>query len=430
MKNFYKALLVACLLPILSFGQSNYKPGYVVTLKGDTLRGFIDYKEWNASPTAINFKTVIADSKSRKLTPEEIKFFNVNGLESYQRYTGPISMDATDVNHINNGRDTSFRTATVFFKVLQKGANLALYSYTDDLKLRLYVGESPRYVPVELGYRIYYNYGAEASGQQRGATVNENTYMRQLFGFANKYQVLDNDLQASIEHTGYNGDGVLKIVSKVNHISKAEYQKAHTSGAHKFNLFLGVAANIDNMTTSASSPYYNAGGRSVTSINPAVSFGINLFANPSTRQLQFRLELSANQSHYKSLYDSKVDPQIPTRASFDEFAFSFAPQLIYNFYNAENFKVYGGVGVVFSFFNFSNSYLGSQAQPNSATDIQTNNPYQFNGFDNSFLFKAGVQFSKNWGIFGQYESGVGITRNGYWALSSVSEQVGINYFFR
>src|ERR1700743_1737242 len=271
MKNFYKALLVACLLPLFSFGQSNYKPGYVVTLKGDTLHGFIDYREWNSNPTLINFKTAVTDAKARKLTPVEIKFFNINGLEAYQLYTGPISMDATDAGHINNGRDTSFRTATVFFKVLQKGANLALYFYTDKLKLRLYVGESPGYTPVELGYRIYYNYGAEIVNQQRGVTVNENTYMQQLFALANKYQVLDNNLQINIEHTSYNSDDVMKIVSKINHISKAEYEKTHGPGGPKFDLFLGVAANINNISTSTSSPYYTAGGKSVTSTSPAVS---------------------------------------------------------------------------------------------------------------------------------------------------------------
>src|SRR5882757_9745214 len=116
MKNFYKALLAVFFLPLMAFSQSNYKPGYVVTLKGDTLHGFIDYREWNLTPTAINFKTAITDNKARKLTPEEINSFNINGLEAYERYTGTISMDATDERRINNGRDTSFRTETVFFK--------------------------------------------------------------------------------------------------------------------------------------------------------------------------------------------------------------------------------------------------------------------------------------------------------------------------
>ena len=153
MKHFYQVLLAVMLLPLFSLAQSNYKPGYIVTLKGDTVRGFIDYKEWNLTPTFINFKTAISDNKSRKFTPAEISFFNINGLEAYQRYTGPISMDVTDERRISNSRDTSFNTVTVFFKVLQKGANLALYSYSDELKLRLFVVEGTD-APVELVYRL------------------------------------------------------------------------------------------------------------------------------------------------------------------------------------------------------------------------------------------------------------------------------------
>jgi len=46
MKHLVKLLLIFILLPFISTAQTNYKPGYVVTLTGDTLHGFIDYKEW------------------------------------------------------------------------------------------------------------------------------------------------------------------------------------------------------------------------------------------------------------------------------------------------------------------------------------------------------------------------------------------------
>jgi hypothetical protein len=154
MKNFCQALLATFLLPLFSFAQSNYKPGYVVTLKGDTLHGFIDYREWSSNPNSINFKTAIADNKAREFTPAEIGFFNISGLESYRRYEGPVSMDATDKDHLANAIDSSFRVEAVFFKELQKGKNLALYAYTDNLKSRFYVGEAPDYIPIELGYRF------------------------------------------------------------------------------------------------------------------------------------------------------------------------------------------------------------------------------------------------------------------------------------
>jgi hypothetical protein len=428
MKSFYPALLAVLILPLFSFGQSNYKPGYVVTLKGDTLKGFIDYREWNSNPNAINFKTAVADSKARELTPEEINVFNINNRETYQRYAGLISMDATDVDHIESVRDTSTRAATVFLKVLQKGNNLALYSYTDELKTRVYVGEAPDYAPQELVYRLFNNFDGTVQGQ-KGTTVNENTYMKQLFALANKYQALNSDLQWDIERGSYNTDKILDIVSKINHISKAEYKKSKANNGPAFNLFVGAGVNIDNFSPSSDGPYYSGGGRSQTSYLPAASFGINFFANPNTRQLQFRIEAGITQGQYKYAYNLQVSPYIPFKASFNQLAISITPQVLYNFYNAENFKIYGDFGFSFSHYSYSNAYLGSQSQPNSATDIETNNPYVFHSADNSFLLKAGVQIHKNWGIYAQYLSGVSVTQGGYFQMGSTCEQVGINYFF-
>ena len=421
MKNFFITLLSFFSLPLFLFGQSNYKPGYVVTLKGDTVRGFIDYREWVSNPISINFKTALADTKPLKYTPAEINFFTVGQMEAYVRYSGPISMDPVDINHLSYERDTTFRTAAVFLKILQKGSNVALYAYTDDVKPRFFIGDAPGYVLQELVHRIYKN-------SVSGLTENENTYMKTLYELANKYQVLTPLLQTDIERMDYNGSAILDIVSKINHISAAN-EKKNKNNAPAFNLFAGVALSITNFNAAAGSPFYNAGGRSNSSSMAAASFGINVFANPNTRRLQFRVEAGIAQGSFKSLYVSKVYPYIPFRASFDENVFSITPQVIYNFYNDDKFKVYGGLGVAVNYFKYSNPYLGSQSQPNSATDIEANEPYSFNTSDEAIVIKAGLQFGKHLGVFAQYLSSVHVTRNDYWLLTSVSEQTGINYYF-
>src|SRR5579862_2109683 len=142
MKYFNKLFILIFLLPIVSIAQSNYKPGYVVDLKGDTIRGFIDLQEWDSSPTAISFKPVISAPKPQKLTVSDITFFNVDGLAIYKKYTSSISTDETNIAHLGTSRDTSYRVAPVFLKILQKGKNVALYQYTDDLKTRFYIGEA------------------------------------------------------------------------------------------------------------------------------------------------------------------------------------------------------------------------------------------------------------------------------------------------
>lgn len=429
MKVFYAALFAAILLPTLSYAQSNYKPGYVVSLKGDTLKGFINYQEWGANPDAIGFKNSLSDRDSKTLTPSDISYFNITGLDTYQRYSGIISMDATDKDHIGSFRDTTSKVSTVFLRALQKGNNVALYAYTDGLKSRFFVGEAPDFAPKELVYRIYYNYGSDNSNGQKGVTVNENTYMKQLFALANKYGVLNDDLQREIERADYKRDDLLGIVREINRISKDEFNKSIRPKGPIYSLFAGVGTNINQISTATDGPYYAGGGRSQTSYMPAASFGINFFANPTTRQLQFRMEAGIALSKYNYLYNLQVSPYIPFKASFNETTFSISPQIIYNFYNAENFKIYAGAGMSLSIYSFSNAYFGSQSQPNSASDISANNVFYFHKSDDTFLLKAGLQIHKNWGLYAQYSSGVAVSEGGYFEMSSKCEQVGINYYF-
>jgi len=419
MGYFYKTLLIILVLPVFSFAQSNFKPGYIVTLKGDTIRGLIDFREWSANPTSIDFKASPTD-KTQKYTDQELRYFDITGYESYVQYTGPISMDFTDLDHIGSARDTSQREATVFFKIMQKGNNVVLYSYTDDIKTRFYISEAPDYKPIPLVYRIYRN----SDG------IVENTYMKQLYALANKYGVLDNGMQWDIEHMTYNSDAMLEIVSRINHISKADLKKTSANKGPAFNFFVGAGVNINTISSPASSSYSKSGGVSSTSLGPEASIGVNAFVNPATRQLQFRVEISIADNHPKSLYTLKVDPYTPFEASFDELQISFNPQVIYNFYNTENLKIYGDIGFNVSYFKYSNSYLGSQARPNSAADIQANEPYFFNTSDGNFLVKVGVEINKKWGIYAQYVSGEALTMGGYFRMNSSVKQVGVNYFFQ
>lgn len=428
MRKFLRILLPAILLPALSYAQSNYKPGFIVDLKGDTLNGFIDYREWNSNPDAIDFKTAVTARDSKRFTPADISYFNITGLESYVRHSGPISMDATDRDHISTFRDTSFRQATVFFKVLQKGHNLTLYSYADNLKQRFYIGEAPDYAPKELVYRLYYNYSGDNTNSQKGVTVNENTYMKQLFALANKYEVLNDGTQWDIEHAAYNSDDILKIVRQINHISKADFGKTNAAHGPVYNLFISAGVNINKITSPPGSAYTMGGGTSSSSNLPEFSIGANFFANPSTRQLQFRLEAGLALSQFKSLYPLKVSPYGPFEASFDMNTFSISPQIIYNFYNAENFKVYADIGMSLLFFSYSKPYLGPQDRSPSPLDLSTN-PYYFNKTDDGFLLKGGVQIHKNFGIFVQYQTSVSNTKGGYFGLTSIAEQVGLNYYF-
>jgi hypothetical protein len=223
MQLFCRSLFLIFLLPLSSLAQSNYKSGYVVTLKGDTIKGFIDYREWDKSPVTIKFKSSLENSFT-SLAAHNINCFNISNMTEYQRYIGPISMDSTNPEFMLNERDTTFRIDTVFLELLERGKNIALYSYSDGIKTRFYAAEAPDYTPTELVYRLYYNSDKQGGS---GRTVNENTYMKQLFALAVKYNAMTNTLQRDIEESDYRELYLIQIANKINNINKRKSNKKH-----------------------------------------------------------------------------------------------------------------------------------------------------------------------------------------------------------
>lgn len=379
--KYLKTLLILIAFPSFLFAQSNYKPGYVVTLKGDTLKGFIDYREWDRTPDTIHFKKEVEDETIAEYGPNDIVFFNVDRLESYQRYEGPISTDPTAPDQVGIDRDTSFTTAIVFFKVLERGKNVTLYSYKDKIKERFFMGEQPGYFPKELIFRL-----------TRSNT--EYTFRRQISAAARKIGEWNDDLETLISKADYIETDILDLVSRINHITKNEYKKSHPA-AIGYQLFAGLGLDITNKLPDGQYQYTSAGRH--TSVLPVISGGIDLFANPNTRRLLFRFELLAATGTY-SAYFYRVEER-----SFNIVTLSVMPQVIYNIYNGNNLKIFGGVGLGINDYIYSKGIYNPQS------------------FDTSGMLQAGVQVSNRVEMFVHYlQDGRG----------SADTQFGLRFLFK
>ncbi|MGZ3767165.1 MAG: hypothetical protein ACXVB0_13850 [Mucilaginibacter sp.] len=422
MKKSYSVIFLCLLLPMFSLAQGNYKPGYVVTLKGDTVHGFISYGDWDSNPKAITFKTGVSNNP-QKFTPGAIRFFSVDGIGSYQRYSGTISMDATDADHISNGRDPSFRIDTVFLKLIQKGSKVAFYSYDDGFKTRYYIAEKPDFMPTELGYHLYTNSG---DASQNGRTVLDNEYMKQLFALAEKYNVLNDKLQADIQHSEYRKYDILDIVSKINNISKAEYIEKYQAKT-RINLFATIALSMNTITPTKN--YQKAGGKTETSYMPAISFGADLMDSPNSDKLVFRVEATLAESQYKSIYIYTGSPFVPVRYSYDQLAIALAPQIIYNFYHEKDFRMYVGAGVALTFYQYFNATYDIDYAATKVTNAHLVTSNFFNTFRTPFVFKAGVMFNIKIGAFVKYVTAAPVTNDYYFSLNSSSMQIGLSYTF-
>jgi hypothetical protein len=427
MKLLCKLLFIVILMPVISAAQSNYRTGYVVNAKGDTFKGFIDYQAWDSNPTSISFKSALADREKRTFSMGDMRFFSVEGIASYKKFVCMISMDVTDSRHVVEGRDTSFRIDTVFLKVLQKGKNLALYAYTDNLKTRFYIGEAPDYQPTELIYRLYLDRDATNIA---GNTVNENTYQKQLFALANKYNALDDKMTSLLEDQFlvYREDDLLKIVSRINNISNAEFQTKY-AGHSKLSFYGGAGLSVSNISSATGSSYTAGGGVGHTSYLPAFSVGVDLVPDPNGGRAEFRADLSVNPGKMDAKYVLTVTPHVPAEASFNQLMICFTPQAVYNLYNAPDFKFYVGVGYSLTYSSFSNAIFQAQNKSDQNAGFPQEN-YIFQTANNAFLFKVGFRIHKSWEIYADYYTSQLQSTDAYFHFGTQNSVVGLNYFFR
>jgi hypothetical protein len=239
-------------LPCIAGAQTEFYPGFAVTSKGDTLKGYFGYKKWEQNPKSVQFKTE-PNSQAKKLTTGDIGFFSIDlGVQpvQFQKYTGSITTDRIDPDHIQIGRDSSYRVDTVFLKVLVKGPNVTLYSFDDDLKTRFFISDNQKPQATELIYHVYYS--DNGSGTPGGRTIHENTFKRQLLLLAQKYKPDDQLIQVDIEKSVYSISDIQSAVYKIDGLSEKNIPVEYKTRAPKTKLviMLGLFAVVAGLVIS------------------------------------------------------------------------------------------------------------------------------------------------------------------------------------
>jgi hypothetical protein len=412
MNKLYKLLLsILFFVPVISNAQSNYKPGYVLTTKGDTLRGFINVKEWDRNPKSISFKTAAGNNESRTLGVNDITFFKAENAETYQRYIGVLNTDPTNIGNLSTGRDTSTVTDSVFLKVVQKGTNVTLYQYTDDKKDHFFIADNQRGTTfTELIYRIYYD---------EGKTVHENKYMGQLFNLAQKYDVGSETLKTRIERSAYSYTDLADITRTIN--KTTEKEDALVTGKKKGTFFFASAGlNISQISSSLS----DFDGSSAAYF-PRLAVGINILANPNVGKLVLRAEVAYTSNKFKNTKVTNNGNETDTYA-FNQNTLSVIPQLLYNFYNTDSFKFYGDVGVSFNISRYGNNLSHIKT---GNTDYAYKNQYSLSSTWTAFPIKIGAVLNKKLDINIAYIANATFSQAVGYAIQVKAVQIGINYTF-
>lgn len=251
-------LLLTLIVSALAYAQSDFKKGYLITLQGDTLYGFIDYKGWTRTPTHFSFKDAAGEKALRDYTVRDIQKLVIEGYASYERFAVSVSMNEVDYNRFDPASNALYKRDTVFLKLLAQGNNMNLYAYRDKLKDRFYVLVPPATTPVELHRSI------EMENQN---ITDVLAYRQQLDEMASPHPTYTPHVKALIASASYSENGLVKIVNQINAVPETE-TAAIKRKDKKGRFFAGAGINYSRITYKGDQLIINANGLDANG-NPA-----------------------------------------------------------------------------------------------------------------------------------------------------------------
>lgn len=268
-------LLFATFLAFAGYSQENYVKGYVILKSGDTIHGFIDYRNWQRNPDKIAFKEKPSDNKT-SYTPLNCKAFSVLD-ENYESAIVPTEISSRNTNHLDYEPELKMKTDTTFLQTLIKGKK-SLYYYLNDLRNEHF------YIKNDSAFEllVYKRYLKYANMQN---TVSENKrYLGQLVIYLADCKTI----QPKIEKLEYRRNSLSKLFSSYYECtgSKFESMKITEEITSEFGALAGISFKPE---TSISS--YEVSQHINSSVNMAVGLSLNLILPRTQRKWSIYSEL-------------------------------------------------------------------------------------------------------------------------------------------
>ncbi|MDD4968124.1 MAG: hypothetical protein PHT07_01715 [Paludibacter sp.] len=131
---------------MMVLSQENFVSGYIIKINGDTLKGFVDYRNWAKNPTQIRFKEG-SSSEIMKYKPTQISAFGA--LDEIYK-SAIVKVDSSNTKErISISPAFEFRTDTVFLQTLFQGSK-SLYYYKDRYdQMNFYIFNNSQYELLE-----------------------------------------------------------------------------------------------------------------------------------------------------------------------------------------------------------------------------------------------------------------------------------------
>ncbi len=175
-----------------------YQPGFIVEASGDTVKGFIEYKQWDRTPLKIFFKKSL-ELSAMEYEPIQLRSFSVAN-ENYEGAIVDVDVSPHVLGKLSNTASPEFQTDTVYLQVLVQGSKSLLHLKDRFGKNHFYIKEDQKYMPL-----VYKQYMVVL---RTGEAIAENEgYKKSLVAYFIDCQSIRN----KIKTTRYNVAALTKL---------------------------------------------------------------------------------------------------------------------------------------------------------------------------------------------------------------------------
>jgi hypothetical protein len=264
-KFILKSILILSLIFISleSYCQENFLPGYLIEPAGDTLHGFVDYRNWVRNPDKISFKANLSDYKL-EYTPDQIKGFSVSG-EIYESAIVETEISPVNKQYLQYDPELHFRTDTAFLQVMFRGTK-SLYSYvTKDEKDQFYIWQDTSCVLL-----IYKRYLVEKGHYNKIYIAEKNNYTGQLSLYLHECQTINK----YIENIQYQKNSLDNLFLHYSKCTAEEFDFHRKDDEPRFEVGLLGGLSLTNLKLSGTGYDYliNAGYDLSANISAGIFF--------------------------------------------------------------------------------------------------------------------------------------------------------------
>jgi hypothetical protein len=231
----YIFLLLLVLGASVARAQKNFVPAIVISHQHDSLRGFIDYRNWRVNPAQISFKQDLS-AEEQHFKPTDISGFLI--LPENELYLSrQVELDVTPqtLDHLMAVYERTYRNDTVFLLNIVKGV-YNLYGFTDKGDQIHYVYDSTGLAAKEL--RLIKSRASDGSN----AIATINLYQQQMaFIFADCPAVAKRAARAR-----YSEDALRELFvdyHQCRHPSEKIVVKAKEKAGIRWGLLAGISFN-------------------------------------------------------------------------------------------------------------------------------------------------------------------------------------------